>query len=181
MAAWNADNRDVRALAEATAVLVEKRFSSVYYYDICDDGVASFQCDNFDHRDELAWGIDLVCEETSVGFTWVWHNKIHEYGIGVFPGGIHQALTHGANRIDQSSSPRWQPYLSHTIERLVFSKGTRAHESDPVCDCRIEFTNAPPIWICARQANSGCDANGDDCVIVFTEHEAALLGIDTKA
>lgn len=166
------------------ASLLAKTITAVLYYDILDDnGTSLFRLDECEDRHELAWGIDLVLDEKECfGFTWDWFPQEHEYGLTIYPGGLEgRALKKGATRTQESETAPWPNLLHQTIRTIALSRGPGDHGDVPICDCRIDFDGSPSIWICSRQANSGCDANGDDCIVIFSENEAVRLGVRIDA
>ncbi len=174
----------IAKLQDATSVLIGKRLARVVYFDAIDDsGRPFFESGNCAERHELMWGLDLVTEdETTVGFAWDWCPELLSYGIAAHPGGLSKnALKAGATGFDETAASVWQSRVGRVMASFGFSKGAESCADDIVCDCCVRFGVGPSVWICARQSNRGCDANGDDCVVILTEAEAERLGINTAA
>jgi hypothetical protein len=174
-------NYRINKLTETASSLIGKQLAQVLYHDSADDdGKAIFSFDTNPNRHELMQGVDLVMSDgTTAGFYWKWFK---DYELEVTIEGVGAILNTGWAPFDQSNEEHWAHRINKTISSLTFSKTTDGY----LCDCRIDFKGADPIWICARQGTNNQDPdnfvfNGDDIIVVFTEQEARRIGIKADA
>jgi len=164
-------------LNERASTLIGKRLTEVAYHDGVDDlGIAFYTIDPFSpHRHELMQGVDLIVHDNSiVGFYWEWWRN--DYELGINTSGVHSVLKSNLPVFDPSQDVHWNGRIGKTITDVTIT----LHQYNFLCDCRISFDDANPVWICARNAEE-CTLNGDDIILVFTEQEAKRIGIDVNA
>lgn len=167
-------NPRIKELEECASVLIGKQLAEVWYHDGRneDDGLAYFLEDVHPNRHELMHGVDLITAEGhKIGFHWKWF--VEEYELEVTTKGVGSILKTDLAPFNQSDEEHWAQRINKTITNLTFT----TDNYDNVCDCRVAFDDADPVWICARFAGDGCLSNGHDTVVVFTEQEARQLGI----
>ena len=177
-------NSRANELTEMTSLLIGKKLAEVWYHDgIDEDGTAYFLEDVSPSRHELMQGVDLVTNDgITIGFFWDWNSKKGEFQLSTIRESVGIKLKDGRVRFNQSEESHWSSHIGNTITNLTFSAGLDDnYRIKIICDCRIDFDDADPIWICARQATDGCISNGDDTIVVFTEQEARRIGIKVNA
>lgn len=161
--------------------LIGQRLIRIRYFDGTNDqGVPYFSIEPRDEMHELMQGIDLITASgASFSFRWEGFGPWCNYELQFQAGSTADTLVADHPVTDVSELPQWSTRLNHTIKAAVFSSPIGSNRS--LCDCRIDFDRAPPIWICARHVASGCKENGDDTIVVFDPHEALRIGIRVNA
>lgn len=161
--------------------LIGERLAKIRYFDGANDqGIPFFSIDTQDQMHELMQGVDLVtASDASFSFRWEGFGPWCNYELQFQAGSTADTLVADHPVTDVSKLPQWLMRVNHTIKAVIFTSPIGPNKS--LCDCRIDFEEAPSVWICARCVNNDCKDNGDDTIIVFDRNEAQRIGIQVDA
>ncbi len=172
------DSIDWRAgYRQAQLGLVGVAIDAVTYYDPIEfeDGFQGF-IDPITGTHALGWGLDLVLGDRRLGFTWDWDGD--DYRLAIRTDGLAEVMKSNGYGACARDCPEWKLRFGRQIESVVFSVHSEVHEVvDKICDCRICFAGAPPVWIAARYATRPHPPYGDDIVLFFDEAPARCAGV----
>lgn len=174
-------NRRLDILNETTRDLIGQTLGRVVYFDgVTDAGEPYYQelLEPTPGRHELMQGIDLITG-SGQAFSFYW-KAFRDFELAVSHGSMRQRLPKLDAVIDVSHETPWNDRISHAICDVVFSAAA-SDEFGYICDCRLEFADADPIWICARQDTLDCMEHGDAAIVVFDRDEALRIGIRVDA
>lgn len=174
-------NRRYDILNETIKNLIDSEIVQVLYYDGQHEDETpyyKYPLEMVCGRHELMQGIDLLTNLGEV-YSFYWH-AIRDYQIAVSRGSILERLPNFDAIFDVSKEPPWIDRINQRISNAVFSENS-GDDFGYICDCRIEFVNAKPIWICARQDTLDCTEHGDATIVVFDRDEAKRIGIKIDA
>jgi len=179
-------------LHEIASTLRGQRLQAIWYYDAtCEEnGETFFEADiperqKFIDIHHLMFGIDIVTDQRrALAFRWDTYRKPGEYELDLIAGSLEANLPKagGWKRLAQSSHPCWVPLVGQTIRNFVFTRDVQDdHRHGFICDCRIDFEDAQPVWICARSSGNGFQDTGDDIIAIFDRETAVNLGVRVDA
>jgi len=177
----NMQNRRLDILSETARELIGETLERVIYFDgVTDAGVPYYHdlLEPTPGRHELMQGIDLVTG-SGQAFSFYW-KAFRDFELAVIQGSMRQRLPNFDAVFDVSHETPWNDRISHAISDVVFSAAA-SDEFGYICDCRLEFTGADPIWICARQDTLDCMEHGDATIVVFDRDEAIRIGVRVDA
>lgn len=161
--------------------LLGQRIEKVIYTDLTDeDGTPLFRFEPTDGRHSLCYGLVFVTsDQIRVGFTWDWDGDDYRLCVERSDGGIR---LRSAQRFEASADPEWEKRKGQVITAVTFSVDTSIPDaSEMVCDCRLDFEGAPPVWITARDEEMNNWANMDNILVFFDRDQARQAGVRVDA